>query len=231
MSRGTIARGAIERLAPDAPAADLRRVLGENGARHGAGHGVLAVPTESSYGLAVDPRDADGVEAIYRIKHRERGKPLPVIASNIAQIVALGVAVDAPELTATAPLWPSPLSAVLPTSVDLPASAGTGTIAVRIPAHPALRTLLDRLGHALTATSANLAGEPPVLDPADLDAILNGHRAAIVDGGVLPGGPPSTLVAWDADGTPRVLRQGAFPAERLPRLARKMTTAQRENPC
>ena len=205
----------VERLPLDAPTADLRRVLGQGG--------VLAVPTESSYGLAVDPRDAEGVEAIYRIKQRERGKPLPVIAADVAQIVALGVAADAPELAASAPLWPSPLSAILPTP-DLPASAGTGTVAVRIPAHPALRALLARLGHALTATSANLAGEPPVLDPAELDAILGpagpaGHLAAIVDGGVLPGGPPSTLVAWDADGTPRVLRRGAFPEERLPRLA------------
>ena len=63
-----------------------------------AAGGVLAVPTESSYGLGVDPRDAQGIEAIYRLKGRERGKALPVVAADVAQLLALGVQADSQAL-------------------------------------------------------------------------------------------------------------------------------------
>ncbi len=171
--------------------------------------GVLAIPTESSYGLAVDPRHAAGVEAIFRLKGRERGKPLPVVAADRAQIVALGVAVDDPALAWAASRWPAALSVVLPLARPLPASGGERTIAVRIPAHPGLRTLLAGLGHALTATSANPSGEDPYLDPEALAGWLAaaGADAALVEGGRLPGGLPSTLVEL-RPGEIRILRRG-----------------------
>jgi len=197
---------------PGDPIAPLRAVLDRGG--------VLAIPTESSYGLAVDPRNAAGVEAVYRIKARERGKPLPVVVATVGQLRLLGVDPESPEVELAARYWPAPLTMVLPlllTSAPLPAAARGGSVAVRIPAHDGLRRLLAELG-PLTATSANPAGEAPALDPAELVALLAGHDAVIVDGGRLPGGPPSTLVALDADGTPRILRAGAFPPERL-RLA------------
>ena len=171
--------------------------------------GLLAIPTESSYGLAVDPRDAAGVEAIFRLKGRERGKPLPAVAADRAQIVALGVAADDPGLAWAERIWPAALSVVLPLARPLPASGGERTIAVRIPAHAGLRALLSGLGHALTATSANPSGEDPYLDP---DAVASwlaaaGADAALVDGGRLPGGPPSTLVVLRS-GAIEVLRPG-----------------------
>jgi len=171
--------------------------------------GLLAIPTESSYGLAVDPRDAAGVEAIFRLKGRERGKPLPAVAADRAQIVALGVAADDPGLAWAERRWPAALSVVLPLARPLPASGGERTIAVRIPAHAGLRALLSGLGHALTATSANPSGEDPYFDP---DAVAGwlaaaGADATLVDGGRLPGGPPSTLVVLRS-GAIEVLRPG-----------------------
>jgi tRNA A37 threonylcarbamoyladenosine synthetase subunit TsaC/SUA5/YrdC len=74
--------------------------------------------------------------------------------------------------------------------------------------------LLAALGHGLTATSANRGGEPPIVDPAALADLLAGEDAMVVDGGVLPGGPPSTLVAIEGDRVV-VLRSGRFPAERF----------------
>jgi L-threonylcarbamoyladenylate synthase len=185
--------------------------------------GVLAIPTESSYGLAVDPRNPAGVAAIYRIKVREAGKPLPVVIAGIEQLAGLGIAPDLPILRRLSPAWPGPLSLVLPLGRPLPAAAGTGTLAVRVPGHAGLRELLAACGIGLTATSANQSGAPPLLDPRELPALLAGHDAAVVDGGVLPGGPPSTLVALAAAGDGgmqelRVLRQGAFPAARLQAL-------------
>jgi tRNA A37 threonylcarbamoyladenosine synthetase subunit TsaC/SUA5/YrdC len=77
-----------------------------------------------------------------------------------------------------------------------------------------LRRLLAGLGHGLTATSANQSGGAPVLDPQGAAALLAGEDAMIVDGGILPGGPPSTIMAIEESG-PVVLRAGSFPVERL----------------
>jgi tRNA threonylcarbamoyl adenosine modification protein (Sua5/YciO/YrdC/YwlC family) len=170
---------------------------------------ILALPTESSYGLAVDPRHAGGVEAIYRVKRRAPRAALLVVAADGSALAALGVDVTSVAARRFLALGPAPLTAVLPIARPLPASAGEASLAVRIPADRRLRELLAALG-PLTATSANLSGEPPILEPGALHALLAGEDAWIVDGGVLPGGAPSTLV--DLRGTPQILRSGAFPA-------------------
>ncbi|MCG8462186.1 MAG: Sua5/YciO/YrdC/YwlC family protein [Holophagales bacterium] len=183
--------------------------------RHLAAGGVVGIPSESSYGVAADPRSVRGVEAIYSIKERERGKPLPVVAADVAQLAVLGIDPEWPPLRAVAHLWPSPLTVVVPTERPLPASAGVATLAVRVPAHTLLRRWLSDVGFPVTATSANRAGEPPILDTRNLRDLLGRRDAWIVDDGVLPGGPPSTLVAF-GDGAWRVLRPGALDARDLP---------------
>jgi len=205
---------AFERIAsavpvwhPGDPVEPLRALLARGG--------VLAIPTESSYGLAADPRNPEGVAAVYRIKGgREKDKPLPVVVSDPGQLAGLGIDPRLPVLAPLAACWPAALTAVLPVARPLPASAGAATLAVRVPAHEGLRRLLAELGHGLTATSANRSGGAPVLDPAAAAELLAGFDAVVVDGGVLPGGPPSTLVAIEAEG-PVVLRSGSFPVERL----------------
>lgn len=179
--------------------------------------GVLAIPTESSYGLAVDPRNPAGVEAVYRIKTREAGKPLLVVVADLGQLAALGIDPGLPILERLAACWPGPLTAVLPSAEPPAASAGGWTVAVRVPDEPRLRELLRALGHGLTATSANRSGGEPVLDPEEAAQLLAGEDALVVDGGRLPGGPPSTLVAIEEAG-PVVLRTGSFPIERLQAL-------------
>ncbi|HEX5758650.1 MAG TPA: Sua5/YciO/YrdC/YwlC family protein, partial [Thermoanaerobaculia bacterium] len=117
--------------------------------------GLLAVPTESSYALAADPRNAAGVAAVYRVKGREGGKPLPVVVAGPGQLASLGIDPALPILVALGALWPAPLSVTLPLAGPLPAAAGEPALAVRVPAHEGLRRLLAALGTALTATSAN----------------------------------------------------------------------------
>jgi L-threonylcarbamoyladenylate synthase len=179
---------------------------------------VLAIPTESSYGLAVDPRNREAVEAVYRLKERDAGKPLPVVVAAAADAALLGVDPQCRELARAAACWPAPLTALLPLAAgapELPAAAGGRTVAVRVPAHEELRLLLVAVG-PLTATSANPSGGAPIVDPAELVALGNGGvELLLVDGGVLPGGPPSTLVAFAADGAVEVLRPGPFDAGRL----------------
>jgi len=186
--------------------AELRRLV-ERG-------GVAAIPSESSYGLGADPRNPHGVAAIYDLKGREAGKPLPVVAADLEQIAALGIDPEDPAVAAASRCWPAPLTVIAPLTRALPAAAGGKTLAVRIPAHDRLRALLAELSTALTATSANAAGAAPILDPGELEPLLRGSDAFVVDDGLLPGGPPSTLVEWH-DGGFKVLRAGAFPPSRL----------------
>jgi L-threonylcarbamoyladenylate synthase len=186
-----------------------------------AGGGFLAIPTESSYGLAADPRSAAGVAAIARCKGRAADKALPVVAASEEQLVALGADLGAREVRCLVGLWPAALSVAVPLRRPLPAAGPGGTLAVRLPDHARLRRLLGQLGGALTATSANRAGEPPILDPDELVPLLEGLPAAIVDDGRLPGGEPSTLVAV-REGRLAILRAGRYPSHRLEEVFRSV---------
>lgn len=183
---------------------------------HLAEGGVVAIPTESSYGLAAHPLSRLGVERIYRIKERDRGKPLPVVVADIGQTLALGVDPNDPLLREVAPHWPAALTAIvaLHPRAEIAAAARGSSLAVRIPAHQQLRDLLERLGHGLTATSANRSGEDPIVDLDGLRKLLSGNQTGeppvwVVDGAVLPGGPHSTMLSFRA-GRVVVERAGSF---------------------
>lgn len=191
------------------PVAPLAALLGRGG--------LLAVPTESSYALAADPRNPRGVAAVYRIKEREAGKPLPVVVAGVDQLAGLGIDPDLPILALLARAWPGPLTAVLPLTRPLPAAAGFRSLAVRVPGHARLRTLLRELDMGLTATSANPSGGAPATTPGAAAALLAGEDAGLVDDGALPGGPPSTLVRWTPAGL-EVLRAGSFAGPPLAEL-------------
>lgn len=179
-----------------------------------ASGGVLAIPTESSWGLAVDPRDASGVAAIRAIKGRAETAPMPVVAADVTQILALGVSPQDPALALGLHHWPAALSVVVGLAQPLPASSGRLDLAVRIPAHPSLRLFLASLGVALTATSANRSGTEPILEESALEALFAGRPGAVLGAGSsesLPGGLPSTLITFDPNGGITVLRAGRFP--------------------
>ena len=171
---------------------------------------VLAIPTESSYGLAANPRSRRGVDRILELKGREEtGKPLLVLFSAIEQLEPLGIDVKSPALGRLARHWPAALTAVVAVAEPLPASCGRRSLAVRMPAREDLRRLLARIG-PVTGTSLNRAGETPCNDPDEIARVFPTGIDVLVDGGITPGGPPSTLV--DATAEPfRLLRSGAFP--------------------
>ncbi len=175
---------------------------------------MVAIPTESSYGLAVDPADPRAVEAVLRIKGRPEGQALPVVAGSARDLERLGLELDRAVFETVRAAWPAPLTAVVPCRGDLPAACGLRSLAVRVPAHRRLRALLSTLGRAVTATSANRSGEPPATTVEQVMELLRGEEAIVIDDGTLPGGAPSTIVGIRGDELV-VLRQGRYPERRL----------------
>ncbi|MFN2385591.1 MAG: L-threonylcarbamoyladenylate synthase [Thermoanaerobaculia bacterium] len=171
--------------------------------------GVAAVPTETFYGLAADPRDEAAVRRVVAAKGRDDSKALPVVFSRPGDLAGLGVAMPEETLAPYLRIWPAALTVVVAIREPLAASRGAFKLAVRMPAWPPLRDLLAFTG-PLTATSANRSGESPVDDPEMVERIFEGSIDLLVDGGRTPGGEPSTVL--DAtESPPRVLRAGAFP--------------------
>lgn len=201
MTGGPAARTGLADLLASGP--DLARLAGLL-----AAGGVAAIPTDTFYALATDPASEPGVTRIFEIKGRGEGQPLLVLFSERAHLDRLGIEAPAETLDLFFRLWPAPLTAIFPVRATLAASQGGRTLAVRMPAVPAIRELLTRVG-PLTGTSANRSGEPPLADPDDVARALGAGIDILVDGGRTPGGLPSTIV--DATGRePRVVRPGAF---------------------
>lgn len=173
------------------------------------GGGFLAVPTESSYGLAADPRSEQSVEAIFRAKGRVDSKPLPVVAADREQLESLGVRFPGPLVELTR-CWPAPLTLVAELTEPVAASRGRRRLAVRVPAEEELRRLLRRLGRPVTATSANRSGEAPLLTPEEVLDAFPESPLTVVDAGRMAGGLPSTLLGVEGDRVV-LLRSGRYP--------------------
>jgi L-threonylcarbamoyladenylate synthase len=178
--------------------------------------GVAVYPTDTFYGIGGNALDRHVVERIYKIKQRRRGKPLILLISRLAAFFALTA--DRPpyaERLARA-CWPGPLTLVLPASRGLPAFARSAekTVALRIPASPLMRQLIDACGFPLTGSSANLSGGASPASAADLDRRILGQVDLLIDGGDTGARQGSTLVDCSG-GRPVILRPGGFPDARV----------------
>jgi len=178
--------------------------------------GVIVYPTDTFYGLGASGFHAGAVGRIYRIKRRTAGKPLSLVISDYTMLREVAAELP-PELPGLAEaFWPGPLTLVLPASSRLPEAlmGAARTIGVRIPDHAWLRDLVRTAGFPLTATSANLSGADETADPREAVRVFMGRVDLIVDGGITPGGRPSTVLDLSVR-PPRILRPGAVAAERL----------------
>ncbi len=176
--------------------------------------GVVAFPTDTLYGLAVDPRRDDAVERLFALKGRRPDAAVPLVAADLAQARAAG-AFGPRELRLAEVFWPGPLSIVVPAhrSISRAALGGGGTLAIRVPAHAVARDLAAAFAFAIAATSANASGQPPA-ETADDVARAVPNVDLILDGGRVAGGPPSTIVRFD-DEVPTLVRAGAIVWERV----------------
>jgi L-threonylcarbamoyladenylate synthase len=199
-----------------ASVADAARVL--------AAGGLVALPTETVYGLGADATDGRAVARLYDAKGRPAFNPLiaHVLDVETAQTLARFDA-DATRL-ATA-FWPGPLTLVLPKAVQCPvaelATAGLDTIAVRVPDHEVAHAILRAFGKPVVAPSANRSGHVSPTTAAHVLADLGGRIELIVDGGATPVGVESTIVA--CIGEPALLRPGGLPRAAIERaLGRRL---------
>ena len=176
---------------------------------------IVVYPTETFYGLGALARDEAALERLARAKLRPVGKPLPLLAADLAQVEEVAVLTGRAARLAAA-LWPGPLTLVLPARPGLPAAitAGTGTVGVRVPGSAVARALARAAGGALVSTSANPSGGTPPSRAAELDPALRARVDHVLDGGTTPGGLPSTVVAVEEDEL-RLVRAGAVPFERV----------------
>lgn len=178
--------------------------------------GAVVFPTETSYGLAVDPGNAEAVTKAYAIKSRERGKPLPLIAGSFAHARRIGT-FSAAAAFAARKFWPGPLSFVLPARAGLPAAAGSKEIVIRVPAAASARALALAFGGAITSTSANVSGDEPLFSGDAVRRAFSSRKIRpdlLLDAGTLPLRPPSTIVRLRR-GKIVVLREGAVKGSEL----------------
>ena len=169
--------------------------------------GVLAIPTETYYGLGANPFDGVVVARLLSIKGRPDGKPILILIGDQAQLQDLVTDVSPAAQVLMEAFWPGPLTLVFSASARLPKSvtAGTGTVGVRHTSHAALAKLLRHTG-PLTGTSANRSGEPPVQTAAEVERTIGALVDVIVDGGPTQGGLPSTVLSVCDD--VRMIREG-----------------------
>ena len=175
---------------------------------------VVAYPTDTLYGLAVDPRNSRAVRRLFELKGRPESSALTLIAADLEQADAAGTfASTAARLAAL--WWPGPLTIVVPARSILAREtlAGGATVGIRVPDDEVARGLARAAGYCITATSANRSGEPAAVTGEAVASMLP-HVDAVIDAGRVRGGAPSTIVAIEND-RPRLLRDGAVAWDRV----------------
>ena len=172
---------------------------------------VIAIPTDTVYGLISDATNASAVEKVFKIKKRERGKPLSVFVRDIAMAREFATIEENKEEFLKS-VWPGKVTIIFKSKNKLPRELGTEeTIGFRIPSYDIILRILTELGRPLTGTSANISGEPEAADAKAVILQFEGREFQpdiMVDAGKLPPSLPSTVIDWTGK-EQKVLRKGA----------------------
>ena len=172
--------------------------------------GVIAFPTETFYGLGVDPFNVPAVQRLYDLKGRPpRTRPVLVLIRSRHELQALVSEITPAAERLIQACWPGPLTLVFQAAVAVPSvlTAGTGTVGVRHSAYPDVQRVLEMIGGPLTGTSANRTGQPPATTAQEVEHAFGATVDLIVNGGPTPGGLPSTVVDTTVS-PPRIIREG-----------------------
>ena len=173
--------------------------------------GIVAYPTETFYGLAVDALNPIGRAKVFEIKGRDRTMPLPCIVADLKQLEQLVGVIPDKVYRASMQIWPGPVTLVIDVRPELQSILG-GTVAVRISSLPVARELARLNGRPITSTSANQTSSLPSTTADEVESCLAGCVDLILDGGATSGLAPTTIVEVTGH-QPELLRQGAVPFE------------------
>lgn len=173
---------------------------------------VVGMPTDTFYGLAVDPYNLHAVERVYEIKERGRHKPLSLLIESVEQADELSAELPDEFYLLAEKFWPGPLTIIVRAAPRLPlkVTANSGNIAVRMPDSPVALAVVRALKYPITATSANLAGEAECTTAAAVVEQMGDRVQLLVDGGTTPRTVATTIVNLSGDGQWSLLREGAI---------------------
>jgi L-threonylcarbamoyladenylate synthase len=180
--------------------------------------GLVVLPTDTLYGLAADPFCLDAVARVFAVKGRVAERALPLIAADTAQVTTHLGRLSARGEHLADRFWPGPLTLILPAPRGLSrdVTGGSGTVGVRVPDHGVARAICAACDRPVTATSANISGEPASSDPDEIERTLGDRIDVLIDAGPTRGGAPSTIV--DVTGAePSLVRAGAISWEEIQR--------------
>ena len=179
---------------------------------------VVALPTDTFYGLAVDPVNLRAVERIYQIKKRLKHKPLSLLIASVSQAYELAHDTDVLFDKLVERFWPGPLTIIVRAGTKLPlrSTANTGNVALRVPDAVIPRAVVECFGLPITATSANLQGASECTHASCVRDQIGDRIPLIVDGGPTARTLPTTIVDLSlGPGRWEVLREGAIPTHEI----------------
>ena len=178
--------------------------------------GIVALPTDTVYGIAVALTTPGGIERLFHVKHRAPEKGIALLLADAAQARTIALLNADADLLAAA-FWPGPLTLVLPRDPTVPLpealTGGSPTVGLRFPDHPCVRAIAGAIG-PLPTTSANRSGEPDALDAGTVVTQLGADVDLVLDGGPVRGSVPSTVVDCTVT-PPAILREGALEGARI----------------
>jgi L-threonylcarbamoyladenylate synthase len=181
------------------------------------GH-IIAFPTDTLYGVGVDPFNSAAIEQLYQVKERVADKGIPILLADISDLEKVAQDISNLAQSLIEQYWPGPLTLIVPRHPRLPAMLSPNEgIAVRIPDHAISRAFIRAAGGIVATSSANHSGEQPARNAAEAYRVMNGQISAVLDGGSVQHGQGSTVLDCMSD-PPQVLREGPVTVKNLSRI-------------
>lgn len=177
---------------------------------------IISFPTETYYGLGVDPFNKDAIENLFTLKKREKSKAILLLIDDINSITEVVASVPDIYIPLMSKFWPGPLTLLFPTDsrINPLLTGGSHNIGVRISSHPIAQHLLKVWKRPLTATSANISGNPPANNTSEVNHYFGTSITCVIDGGPSISKKPSTIVGVGNKGI-KVIREGRISLKEL----------------
>jgi L-threonylcarbamoyladenylate synthase len=175
---------------------------------------IVAIPTDTFYGIAADPFNLAAVEQIYRVKGRPETRALPILVNSVTQALTMTRDVPYTFHKLAAKFWPGPLTILVEASTGVPlkVTANTGNVALRWPNSAVVNALIEGTMGPVTGTSGNISGQPACATAIDLLEQMGDRLPLIIDAGETPGNLASTIVKLENDDW-QIMREGVIPEQ------------------